>query len=53
MTDVERNIGVMNIVDYPCLQAHIHIFKPANGSVTHRPNVHSHACIYAFMYVDI
>lgn len=47
------NIGVMNADGCPCLQAHMHIFKPANGWVTHRPNVHPHTCIYAFMCVDI
>lgn len=35
------------------LEARTHIFTPAHGSVMLRPNVHSHASMYAFMHVDI
>lgn len=47
------NIGVITALDYPCLQARTHILTPGNGPVTRRPNILSHACMYAFMYVDI
>lgn len=47
------NGGVITAVDSPCLQARTDIFTPANGSVTRTTNVHSHACMYACMHVDI
>lgn len=49
---MERETGVFTAVDCPCLQARMHIFTPANGSAAHRPNVHSTACMHAFMCID-
>lgn len=49
----QENAGVFAAFDCPCLQARTCIFTPAKRSVTRTPNVHSHACMQAFIYVDI